>query len=167
MLSLSVSFLSSAGTVDHGPLLSQAVVHTLQRGEQEGFNWSCLHICFAQGWPSNMSAEVETSTPPVEQAPFKTPSKKEKKKGMWQWHFAHHNILLCQYTGQTLGDSNCFKHSYANHCLQSFFFLLNWWFLSKTYLLWENMQWIVIRKYKNWVDVFADLLVSTSTSLAV
>ncbi|CAM4539383.1 unnamed protein product [Leuciscus chuanchicus] len=27
-----------------------------------------------------MSAEVETSTPPVEQAPFKTPSKKEKKK---------------------------------------------------------------------------------------
>ncbi|KAI2664466.1 hypothetical protein H4Q32_002683 [Labeo rohita] len=27
-----------------------------------------------------MSAEVESSTPPVEQAPFKTPSKKEKKK---------------------------------------------------------------------------------------
>ncbi|XP_051525829.1 disabled homolog 2-like isoform X1 [Myxocyprinus asiaticus] len=27
-----------------------------------------------------MSTEVETSTPPVEQAPFKTPSKKEKKK---------------------------------------------------------------------------------------
>ncbi|KAG1937239.1 hypothetical protein F2P79_018170 [Pimephales promelas] len=27
-----------AGTVDHGPLLSQAVVHTRQRGEQEGFS---------------------------------------------------------------------------------------------------------------------------------
>lgn len=118
LLSFSVSFLSSAGTVDHGPLLSQAVVHTLQRGEQEGFNWSCLHIYFAQGWPSNMSAEVETSTPPVEQAPFKTPSKKEKKKGMWQWHFAHLIILLCKYTGQTLGDSDGFKHSYASHCLK-------------------------------------------------
>lgn len=29
-----------------------------------------------------MSAEVESSTPPVEQAPFKTPSKKEKKKAV-------------------------------------------------------------------------------------